>query len=47
MKDESDFIQSALSFIVHPSAFILSINVREEIFEYMDLQPCAATRQCR
>jgi hypothetical protein len=34
-------------FILHPSAFILSINVHEETSEYMGPLPCADFRQCR
>ena len=35
------------SFILHPSSFILSVSVREEIFECMGLRPSADFRQYR
>jgi hypothetical protein len=34
-------------FILHPSALILSISVREETSECMGPQLCADFRQCR
>jgi hypothetical protein len=46
MKDEHD-ARACFILHLHPSAFILSSNVREETFEYTDPQPYGAFHQCR